>query len=125
MHVKLIPNIHGSQRYLEPSSHSTTKHILTIEKLSKSYIRSLDRFKINVKRNNLFYSLWFLLLDGYSLLRLARRVLMMTQQRTCTICNPKLITIFAHLEKYKGPIRLQGFEILSFHWMMEQFRLRL
>ena len=57
-------------------------------------------------------------------LRLATRVLVlapmtfiMTQQRTHTICNPKLITVFARLEKIKGPIRLRGREILSFHWI--------
>ena len=52
--------------------------------------------------------------------RLATRVLvvapmtsMMTQQRTRTTCNPKLIAIFARLEKkLKGPIRL-------FHWIRE------
>ena len=44
---------------------------------------------------------------------------MMTQQRTRTICNLKLIAIFARLEKFKGPIRLQGCEILSFHWIRE------
>ena len=44
---------------------------------------------------------------------------MMTQQRTRPICNPKLITIFARLEKFKGPIILQGRKILSFHWIRE------
>ena len=51
--------------------------------------------------------------------RLAIRVLavvgpmtfIMTQQRTRTICNPEL--------KFKGPIRLQGCEILSFHWIRQ------
>ena len=58
--------------------------------------------------------------------RLATRVLVvtpmtftMTQQRTRTICNPKLIALFARLEKFKGPIRLKGCEILSFHWIRE------
>ena len=44
---------------------------------------------------------------------------MMTQQRTRTICNPKLIAIFERLEKFKGPMRLQGCEFLSFHWIRE------
>ena len=44
---------------------------------------------------------------------------MLTQQRTRTICNPKLIAVFVRLEKFKGPIRLQGCEILSFHWIRE------
>ena len=44
---------------------------------------------------------------------------MMRQQRTRTICNPKLIAIFARLEKFKGPMRLQACEILSFHWIRE------
>ena len=58
--------------------------------------------------------------------RVATRVLvvapntfMMTQQRTRTICNPKFIAIFVCLEKFKGPIRSQGCEILSFHWIRE------
>ena len=42
---------------------------------------------------------------------------MITHQKTRTICNPKLIAIFAHLEK--GPMRLQECEILSFHWTRE------
>ena len=41
------------------------------------------------------------------------------RQRTLTICNPKLIALFALLEKFKEPIRLQGFEILSFDWIRE------
>ena len=44
---------------------------------------------------------------------------MMMQQRTCTICSPKLIVIFARLETIKGPIKLRGCEILSFHWIRE------
>ena len=44
---------------------------------------------------------------------------MTTQQSTRTICNPKLIAIFARLKKFEGPIRLQGCEILSFHWIRE------
>ena len=44
---------------------------------------------------------------------------MITQQRTRTICNPKLIAIFSRLEKIKGPIRLQGCKIPSFHWIRE------
>ena len=44
---------------------------------------------------------------------------MMKQQRIRTICNPKLIAIFARLEKFIGPVRLQGCEILSFHWVRE------
>ena len=44
---------------------------------------------------------------------------MMTKQRTRTICNPKLIAIFARLEKLKGPIRFQGCDIISFHWIRE------
>ena len=44
---------------------------------------------------------------------------MMTQQRTHTICNPKLIAIFVHLEECKGSIRLQRCEVLSFHWVWE------
>ena len=44
---------------------------------------------------------------------------MMTLQRTHAICNPKLIAIFACLDKIKGPIKLQGCEILSFHWIRE------
>ena len=44
---------------------------------------------------------------------------MMTQQRTHTICSPKLIAIFGLLEKFNGVIRLQGREILSFHWIKE------
>ena len=44
---------------------------------------------------------------------------MITQQRSHTICNPKLIAIFSHLEKLKGSIRSQGCEILSFHWIKE------
>ena len=58
--------------------------------------------------------------------RLATRVLvvapmtfMTTQQRTRTICNPKLIAISRSCKKFKGPIRLQGCEILSFHWIRE------
>ena len=43
----------------------------------------------------------------------------MTQQRTRTSCNPELTALFARLEKFKGPIRLQGCEILSFHWIRE------
>ena len=39
--------------------------------------------------------------------------LMITQQRT------RLIAILSRLEKFKGPIRLQGCEILSFHWIRE------
>ena len=56
--------------------------------------------------------------------RLAVRILlvtpltfMMTQQRTRTICNPRLTAIFVRFEKNKGPIRLQGCKILSFHWI--------
>ena len=41
-----------------------------------------------------------------------------TQKETRTICNAKLIAIFARLEKFKGPI-MQGCEILSFHWIKE------
>ena len=41
------------------------------------------------------------------------------QQRSHTICSPKLIPIFLHLEKFKGSIRSQGCEILSFHWTRE------
>ena len=33
------------------------------------------------------------------------------------MCSPKLFAIFARLEKFKEPIRLQGCEILSFHWI--------
>ena len=44
---------------------------------------------------------------------------MMTQQRTRTICNPELIAIFKRLEKIRKPIRFQGCEILSFHWIRE------
>ena len=62
----------------------------------------------------------------YAAFRLATQVLdvapmtfMMTQQRTCTICSPKLIAIFARLKKFKGPIRLQGCGTLSFHWIKE------
>ena len=44
---------------------------------------------------------------------------MMTQQRTRTICSPKLIAIFKRLKKFKEPIRLQGCENLSFHWIGE------
>ena len=44
---------------------------------------------------------------------------MMMQERTRTICNPKLIAMLTSLEKFKGPIRLQRCEILSFHWMRE------
>ena len=43
----------------------------------------------------------------------------MTQQRTRTIYNPKLIALFPRLKKIKGPIGLQGCEILSFHWIRE------
>ena len=45
--------------------------------------------------------------------------LMITQQRSHTICSPKLITIFSHLEKFKGLIRSQGCEILSCHVIRE------
>ena len=48
---------------------------------------------------------------------------MMVQQRTQTICNPKLIAVFARLEKLKGPIGLQGCEILSFHWIREKVQI--
>ena len=48
---------------------------------------------------------------------------MMTQQRTLTICNAKLIAIFARFEKIKEPIRLQGCKILSFHWIREPFQI--
>ena len=45
---------------------------------------------------------------------------MMTQQRTHTICNPKLISQPSRVWKnFKGPIRLQGCGILSFHWIRE------
>ena len=45
---------------------------------------------------------------------------MMTQQKAHTICNPKLIAIFESLgKKIKGPVRLQGCETLSFHWIRE------
>ena len=46
-------------------------------------------------------------------------IFMMTQQRTRTICNPKLIAIFVRLEKFKGSIRLQGCKILSYHGIRE------
>ena len=46
-------------------------------------------------------------------------MILMMQQRTQTTCNAKLIAIFVCLEKCKGPIRLQGCEILSFHWIRE------
>ena len=36
-----------------------------------------------------------------------------------TICSPKLIAIFSHLEKFKGLVRSQGYEILSFQWTRE------
>ena len=49
---------------------------------------------------------------------------MMTQQRTHTICNPKLIAVFKRSEKIKGPIRLQGCEILSFHWTRETVQMK-
>ena len=48
----------------------------------------------------------------------------MTQQRTPTICNPKLIALFARLEKIKGPIRLQGCKILSFRWIRETVQIK-
>ena len=41
---------------------------------------------------------------------------MMTQQRTCI---PKLIAIFARLQKFKGPIRLQGCMTLYIFWIRE------
>ena len=43
----------------------------------------------------------------------------MMQQRTRTICNPKLSQSSSSWKKFKGPIRLQGCEILSFHWIRE------
>ena len=64
------------------------------------------------------------------IIRLATRVIvvapmtfMMTEQRTRGICNPKFIVIFARLEKFKGPIRLRGCEVLSFHWIRETFQI--
>ena len=61
-----------------------------------------------------------------NLIRLATRALlvvlmtfMITQQRTRAICSPKFIAIFVRLEKVEGQIRLQGCEILSFHWIRE------
>ena len=63
--------------------------------------------------------------------RLATRVLVvapmtsvMTQQRTRTICNPKLIAILRTWKIFKGPIRLQGCEILSFHWTRETVQIK-
>ena len=50
-------------------------------------------------------------------LAVASITLMITQQRTHTICNHKLIAIFVRLEKFKGPIRVQRCEILPFHWI--------
>ena len=49
---------------------------------------------------------------------------MMTQQKTRTICNPKLMAIFARLEKIKRSIRLQGCEALSFHWIRETVQIK-
>ena len=59
------------------------------------------------------------LLQATRVLVVAPMTFMITQQRTRTICNPKLIAILSCLEKIKGPIRLQGCEILSFHWTKE------
>ena len=48
---------------------------------------------------------------------------MMTQQRTRTICNHKLIATFVRLEKFKGPTSLQGCKILSSDWIRETVRI--
>ena len=44
---------------------------------------------------------------------------MMTQQRTGTICNTKLIAIFADLEKIERANQILRMQILSFHWIKE------
>ena len=44
---------------------------------------------------------------------------MMTQQRTCNMCNPELIAIFARVEKIKGQSDCKDAKILSFHWIKE------
>ena len=49
---------------------------------------------------------------------------MMTEQRTRTICNPRLIAILERLKTLKGAIRLQGCKILSFHWIGETFQIK-
>ena len=63
--------------------------------------------------------------------RLATRVFvvapmtfLMTQQKTRTICNPKLIAIPSRLEKiFNGSIRLKGSKIQSFHWIRETVKI--
>ena len=43
--------------------------------------------------------------------------------KTRTICNPKLIAIFGAWIKFKGPIKLQGCEVLSLHWIRETIQI--
>ena len=50
---------------------------------------------------------------------------MMTQQKTRTICNPKFIAIFAHLENYlKGQSDCKNAK-LSFHWIRETVQIEI
>ena len=50
---------------------------------------------------------------------------MMTQNRTRTTCHPKLIHSSHAWKKFEGPIRLQGCEILSFHWIRETVQIEI
>ena len=57
---------------------------------------------------------------GRSYIRLAAPMTFMIMlQRSHTICSPKLVAISLTWNKFKGSIRAQGCEILSFHWIRE------
>ena len=81
-----------SNIFLTPSEPHKTKYTLSVLSIPENF--KPGGFSLHVKE-----------IDRSSRIRLATRVLVvalmafiMTQQRTRTICNPKLIAIFARLE---------------------------